>query len=86
MERLKYHQAKTTFPNIYFWRTHQKQEIDYIEESGGEFSAYEFKWKPGKYFKFPGAFVNNYTTSETSVVTPENYRNFITPESKSSEL
>ena len=30
---------------MYFWRTKQQQEIDFVEEVNGEIYAYEFKWK-----------------------------------------
>ncbi|HSQ46379.1 MAG TPA: ATP-binding protein, partial [Lutibacter sp.] len=71
-ERLKllnYHQWHGRF---YFWRTYQQQEIDWIEEIDGSFSAYEFKWNPKKSAKiFPKTFINNYPISKTLVVTPE---------------
>jgi len=37
---------------MYFWRTKQQQEIDFVEEVNGEIYAYEFKWKNTK-TKFP---------------------------------
>jgi len=33
--------------SAYFWRTYDQQEIDYVEESGGQIRAYEFKWNSG---------------------------------------
>lgn len=44
-ERVKYNQFHLLYPNTYFWRTLQQQEIDYIEEFSGQLHAYEFKWK-----------------------------------------
>ncbi|MBU2235022.1 MAG: DUF4143 domain-containing protein [Proteobacteria bacterium] len=43
------------FPNAYFWRSHQKQEIDYLEELNGALSGYEIKWRDQK-FKVPPGF------------------------------
>ena len=43
---MKYLNYNGVWVNSYFWRTAQKQEIDYIEEKDGGLSAYEFKWNP----------------------------------------
>ena len=43
-ERIKYNHYNNNYLNIYFWRTHNRQEIDFIEEYGGKMYAYEFKW------------------------------------------
>jgi len=72
---LNYHQWHGRF---YFWRTYQQQEIDWIEEIDGLFSAYEFKWNPKKSAKiFPKTFINNYPISKTLVVTPEQIDDFL---------
>lgn len=34
--------------NSWFWRTTQQQEIDYLEEADGQFTAYKFKGNPTK--------------------------------------
>jgi len=34
-ERMKRNHKQGLFPNTYFWRSHQKQEIDYLEELSG---------------------------------------------------
>jgi len=44
-ERLKYQQFKGSTVNNFFWRTYDRQEIDWIEESGGKLNGYEFKNK-----------------------------------------
>ena len=52
-ERLKRNTYKQHFANYYFWRTYSKQEIDFIEEYGGNLFGYEFtygkKRKKGSY-------------------------------------
>ena len=45
IERIKQQQYHQIFTNNYFWRTIQKQEIDFVEERNGKVTAYEFKWK-----------------------------------------
>ncbi len=76
-ERFKINHYQFRYVNNYFWRTHQQQEIDYIEEYGGKLHAYEFKWKTGKKYRFPKTFLNTYPDSETKIITTENYFDFI---------
>ncbi|MBI4235387.1 ATP-binding protein [Candidatus Peregrinibacteria bacterium] len=72
LERLKLHSAKKSLPNTYFWRTYDQKEIDYIEEEGGKFKVFEFKWKKSKY-KFPKEFSKNYPQSEFKLINRENF-------------
>jgi predicted AAA+ superfamily ATPase len=74
-ERIKQNSYKNTFARMYFWRTKQQQEIDFIEEKDGEISAFEFKWNP-KTVKFPQKFLEAYNATGHSV-NRENFRNFI---------
>ncbi len=60
----------------YFWRTLQKQEIDYIEEYDGIMSAFEIKWKIGK-MHVPKAFSVSYPKTEVKLVNRDNYKSFI---------
>ncbi|WP_298305678.1 ATP-binding protein [Flavobacterium sp.] len=72
-ERLKILNYKKWHGRTYFWRTYQQQEIDWIEEIDGAFSAFEFKWNvKNSYKKFPKTFIDNYTIHQTMVVTPNN--------------
>ena len=73
-ERMKYNHYNGHYVNAYFWRTTQKQEIDYVEESDGQFSAFEMKWNPKKgRTAIPSTFSQAYPVATTSIVTPENY-------------
>jgi len=60
----------------YFWRTAQKQEIDYLEEGGGHLWAFEVKWRKEK-FRTPKVFSQAYPDAEVSLVTSKNYKGFI---------
>ena len=61
----------------YFWRTTQQQEIDYIEESAGSLTAWEFKWNVKAKAKIPKTFIRAYPDTACSVVTPENIMDFL---------
>ncbi|MBQ7663932.1 MAG: ATPase, partial [Bacteroidaceae bacterium] len=64
--------------NTYFWRTRSQQEIDYIEEADGLFTVFEMKWNPKKSIvSFPKSFMEAYPVSQTFVITPENYTEFL---------
>lgn len=76
-ERMKQLHNNRKFPNRYFWRTYDRKEIDYIEESGGELSAVEFKWSPAAKVKKPVEFLESYQKSGFTVVHRDNYRDFL---------
>jgi hypothetical protein len=58
--------------NLYFWRTYDQQEIDYIEEYDGVLHAYEFKYNPKTKVKTPKLFLETYK-SEFNIVNSENW-------------
>ena len=75
-ERLKNNHYTNNFVNTYFWRTHDKAEIDYIEEENNVINAYEFKYKPQK-VKFASSFLETYPNVKTSVITTVDFEEFI---------
>lgn len=76
-ERKKRNQYDEKFCNSYFWRTNQQQEIDLIEETDGQMTAFEMKWNTSKKAHFPKSFLDAYPVKETIVVTPDNYLNYL---------
>ena len=79
-ERLKYNHYADRLVKAYFWRTSDKQEIDYIEEVNGELHLFEMKWNVKKQkTKLPNLFVETYHPQQANVITPENYLLFLLP-------
>lgn len=74
-ERLKFLNYQHQQVNSYFWRTYSQREIDYIEESDGAFSAFEFKWKVVKKTAAPHEFVSGYPQAGFETITPDNFIN-----------
>lgn len=75
-ERLKKNSNENRSVAIYFWRTHQQQEIDLIEDSGGKLSGFEFKWGRKK-SRIPQLFLKTYEGSSVTPVTPDNFPEFV---------
>lgn len=77
-ERIKRNEYTRHFAKVYFWRSTQQQEIDFVEESDGEFTTFEMKWNPKKSnAKLPKIFEETYPVKSFNVVTPENYMEFL---------
>lgn len=76
-ERRKFVQYNGIWTNVYFWRTQDQQEIDYIEERDGKFHAWEFKWNPDSRLRFSRTFSNAYPDSTFRVITPQNTEEFL---------
>ncbi len=75
-ERLKQNSYKSTFARMYFWRTKQQQEVDFVEEKNGKIYGTEFKWKIRKQQKLPTTFVKTYH-AKTQVIDKDNFRDFV---------
>ncbi|MES0492141.1 MAG: ATP-binding protein [Leptospirales bacterium] len=76
-ERIKFNSVRQLRPNMYFWRTHSGQEIDYIEESGGELRAFEMKWSQRKKHKIPESFATTYPEHTFEIIDRMNFDTLI---------
>ncbi len=77
-ERIKYQEYTRMIVNNYFWRTYDQQEIDWVEDRGGNLYGYEFKWNPKKNVKAPTTWKKEYQEAEFKIITPENYLAWVT--------
>lgn len=75
-ERLKYNENNSSDKNIYFWRTREGREIDYLEDSGGKISSFEIKWGKAK-LKKQKIFLEAYPKSSLELINRENYKGFL---------
>jgi predicted AAA+ superfamily ATPase len=78
-ERVKFNANNLLNKNSFFWRTVNQQEIDLIEEYGGNLHAYEFKWNASKKVKLTKTFKNAYADATFEVITPLNVHEFLLP-------
>lgn len=77
IERLKKQEYLNIQANNYFWRTYDRKEIDLIEEYEGKLHGYEIKWADRKR-KAPKEWLEAYKGANYSIITRDNYLDFIT--------
>ncbi len=75
MERIKKQHYLKIFSNNYFWRTYNKEEVDFVEERNGKLYGYEFKWNPAK-AKVQKGWLKTYPNAEFHVIHRENFMDF----------
>ncbi len=75
-ERKKQNIYKETFARMFFWRTKQQQEIDFVEERDGKIYGFEFKWKAKSKVRLSKTFIKTYN-AETKVIDRNNFREFV---------
>jgi len=78
-ERMKYLKYQQKWMNTWYWRTKEQKEIDCIEESDGQLTAYEFKWNPNAKYKTPKLFLETYPQSEFKIIHRDNIEDFLAP-------
>jgi len=76
MEGLKKQEYKKIHSNNYFWRTWDKDEVDFVEERDGRLYGFEFKWGNAK-SKGIHKFTNEYKEAEVEIINRENYIDFV---------
>ena len=75
-ERMKKQEYSRVISNNYFWRTYERQEIDLVEERGGQLYGYEIKY--GKAIpSAPSLWKENYPDATYQVISRQNYADFI---------
>lgn len=76
-ERMKHNHYSGRWVNSWFWRTTEQAEVDYVEESDGKMTAFEFKWNSNSKMKVTKSFVNAYKEAQIEFVHPQNFEAFL---------
>ncbi len=76
-ERMKMNAWLNPSVKSFFWRTYNKNEVDYVELDKGNLSGFEVKWSTHKKFKISKAFTNLYPKATTHIISPYNFAEFI---------
>lgn len=82
-ERVKWIRMNNMDKDIYFWRTHTRQQMDFIEVGATQTMAYKcdsklIGWAKRKNVKVPKSFTEFYPNIKTSVLNKSTYWNFLT--------
>ncbi len=77
MERRKVNAALSRAANIYFWRTYDQKEIDYLEERGGKLFGYEFKRRGEMRKATRREFIRTYPNAALETITLDNFEGFL---------
>lgn len=79
MEKIKSYQEKGREPNIYFWRTYDQKEIDFIEEADGKITGFEIKWLKSNRLSDASKekFISAYPDSSLRIITSQNLADFL---------
>lgn len=75
-ERMKYLKNHLSANSSGFWRTHQQQEIDYIEERSSGLLAVEIKTQSGR-GRIPATFTQAYPEAEARLLTSADWRDLV---------
>lgn len=81
-ERIKWLKLNSVDLEYYFWRTHTRQQIDYLEISQEGMRGYKMDWEKRKKVKFPAYFSEVYPHSKTTVINRSSYWTFLTQKFK----
>ena len=77
-EKIKWNRLNNKQVETYFWKTHTKQMMDYIEVIDGKVSAYKTSWEKRKKLKIPASFTTAYPFATTHGLNRSTYWGFLT--------
>lgn len=84
-ERIKQQHYTNQLVYNYFWRTYDQQELDWVEDRGGNLHGYEFKWNSKKIVKPPVGWQKAYPNAVFKLINPVNYTEWLVHGTKPTE-
>lgn len=76
-ERMKWNAVNENYCQYYFWRTHTRQTMDFIEVRDNKVTAYKSIWDKRKKPKFPASFKTAYPDASTHALNRSTYWGFL---------
>lgn len=76
-ERIKWNQSQENTCQYAFWRTHTKQQMDFLEIRGEKVTAYKSIWDKRKKPKFPASFKTAYPDATLFALNRATYWGFL---------
>ncbi|CAN0021586.1 unnamed protein product [Chrysoparadoxa australica] len=77
MEKMKWNNLIKRNAELYTWRTHTNQRIDFMERFDGKIKGYQTSWTKNKTPKFPASFGKYYPEAKQSVLNRSTYWTFL---------
>lgn len=77
-ERVKWIRMNGLNKEIYFWKTHTKQQMDFLEMDENSFRAYKTDWEKRKKIKIPNSFSTAYPKAKSTILNRSTYWTFLT--------
>ena len=77
-ERVKWIRMNQLNKEMYFWKTHTKQQMDFLETDGNQMVAYKTDWQKRKKLKLPKLFSEYYPSAKASALNRSTYWTFLT--------
>jgi uncharacterized protein len=73
----RFNMNRRRFVNSWFWGTYDQKEVDYIEEEGGQLTAFEFKFRSSGKNRIPREFLEIYQGTNFTTVSKEKYWDYL---------
>jgi len=77
-DRMKWLKMNGIQKEVFFWKTHTNQQMDFLEIGEDRTVAYKTDWEKRKTVKFPKRFSDAYPNIKTSVINRSTYWKFLT--------
>lgn len=76
-ERFKANEYAGKKPEVFFWLTHTKQEVDYLEIINGEAFGAKMSWEDSKKIKIPASFTELYPQIKVTGINKKTFWTFL---------
>jgi uncharacterized protein len=76
-EKIKQAILNSSNSKFYFWVTHTKQKVDFIEMNASKITAYQMKWNKKEKNKFPKSFIDSYPNINLKEINRSTYWSFL---------
>ncbi len=76
-ERFKANEYAVKRPEVFFWLTHTKQEVDYLEINEGEAFGAKMSWDDSKKIKVPASFTELYPQIKVTGISKKTFWTFL---------
>lgn len=77
-ERVKWIKMNNLNKEVYFWKTHTRQQMDFMEVSDSAIFAYKCDWERRNKIKIPPSFIEHFPSAKSGLLNRSTYWSFLT--------